>query len=296
MQTPGYTPGAASEEPPSPNTMTMESLTGKVALITGASAGIGAALARELARDGADLVLAARREERLRALAREIEAAGRRAVVVGCDVTRDGDLERAVAAAVERFGRLDVAVANAGFGVAGRLDELGLDDFRRQLETNVFGVLRTVYATLPELKKTRGRLAIVGSVSGHLPTPGASAYCTSKFAVRGLAESIHDELAADGVSVTLVSPGFVDSDIRRVDNRGTLHEGARDPIPAWLRVPTDRAARTIVRAIRRRRRAIVVTGHGKALVFLYRHVPGLVELLIGRFGTPKRRTIRQPDG
>ena len=264
---------------------------GKVALITGASAGIGAALARELARDGADLVLAARREDRLRDLAREIEATGRNAIVVGCDVTRDGDLERAVAAAVERYGRLDIAIANAGFGVAGPVEELRLDDFRRQLETNVFGVLRTLYASLPELRKTRGQFVVLGSVAGHVPTPAISAYNMSKFAVRGLAESIHDELAVSGVSVTLVSPGFVDSDIRRVDNHGTVHESAPDPVPAWLRMPTDRAARAIVRGIRRRRREVVVTGHGKALVLLYRHAPWLVRFVIARFGAPKRRSI-----
>lgn len=269
---------------------------GKVALITGASAGIGAALARELAHEGADLVLTARREDRLRDLAREIETTGRNAVVVGCDVTRDGDPERAVAAAVERYGRLDIAVANAGFGVAGPVEELELDDFRRQLETNVFGVLRTLYASLPELRKTRGQFVVVGSVSGHVPTPETSAYCMSKFAVRGFAESIHDELARSGVSVTLVSPGFVDSDIRRVDNHGTVHEGAPDPVPAWLRMPTDRAARQIGRAIRHRRREVVVTGHGKALVFLYRHAPWLLQFLIARFGAPKRRAIRQPTG
>jgi short-subunit dehydrogenase len=274
----------------------MGSQTGKVALITGASSGIGAALARELARGGADLVLAARREERLRELAREIEAMGRRAIAVACDVTRDGDLERAVAASVETFGRLDIAVANAGFGVAGLAEDLRLDDFRRQMETNVFGVLRTLYAALPELKKTRGHFVVVGSVSGHLPTPTTSAYCMSKFAVRGFTASIHDELAAHGIAVTLVSPGFVDSDIRRVDNRGRVHEDAPDPVPAWLRVPTDRAVRTIARAIARRRREVVVTGHGKALVFLYRHAPWLVDFLIARFGTPKRRAIRQPTG
>jgi short-subunit dehydrogenase len=272
----------------------MSTHAGKVALITGASAGIGAALARELARDGADLVLTARREDRLRELAREIEATGRHAVVVACDVTRDGDLERAVAAAIERFGRLDIAIANAGFGVAGRVEDLKLEDFRRQLETNVFGVLRTLYASLPELRKTRGQFVVVGSVAGHVPTPATSAYCTSKFAVRGLTESIHDELAASGIAVTLVSPGFVDSDIRRVDNHGNVHEEAPDPVPAWLRMPTDRAARAIVRGIRRRRREVVVTGHGKALVFVYRHAPWLMEFLIGRFGGPRRRAIRQP--
>lgn len=273
----------------------MATNTAKAALITGASAGIGAALARELARGGADLVLTARREDRLRDLAREIESTGRHAIAVACDVTRDGDLERAVSAGIERFGHLDLVVANAGFGVAGRLDELTLDDFRRQLETNVFGVLRTLYAALPELKKTRGQFVIIGSVAGHVPSPGTSAYALSKFAVRGLAESIHDELAADGVGVTLVSPGFVDSDIRRVDNRGGLHAGAPDPVPAWLRMPTDRAARVIVRAIQqRRRREVVVTGHGKAMVFLYRHAPWLVQFVIARFGTPKRRAIKQP--
>jgi short-subunit dehydrogenase len=112
----------------------------------------------------------------------------------------------------------------------------------------------------------------------------------SKFAVRGFAESIHDELAASGVAVTLVSPGFVDSDIRRVDNHGRVHEHAPDPVPAWLRMPTDRAARTIVRAIRRRRREVVVTGHGKVLVLLYRHAPWLFRLLLARFGAPKRRS------
>ncbi len=272
----------------------MSTHAGKVALITGASAGIGAALARELARDGADLVLAARREDRLHDLAREIAATGRNAIVVSCDVTRDGELERAVAAAVERYGRLDIAIANAGFGVAGPVEALTLEDFRRQLETNVFGVLRTLYAALPELRKTRGQFVVIGSVSGHVPTPATSAYSMSKFAVRGLAESIHDELAASGISVTLVSPGFVDSDIRRVDNHGKVHEDAPDPVPAWLRMSTDRAARTIVRAIGRRRREIVVTGHGKALVFLYRHAPWLLQWLIARFGGPKRRAIQQP--
>ena len=274
----------------------MSSYAGRVALITGASAGIGAALARELARQGADLVLAARREDRLRDLAREIEATGRSALVVSCDVTRDGDLERAVAAAVERYGRLDIAIANAGFGVAGRVDRLTLDDFRRQLETNVFGVLRTLYATLQELQKTRGQFVVLGSVAGHVPSPATSAYSMSKFAVRGFAESIRDELAAVGVSVTLVSPGFVDSDIRRVDNAGQLHEQAPDPVPAWLRMPTERAARIVVRAILRRRREVVVTGHGKLLVYVYRHAPWLLRALIARQFGPRRRAIQgQPD-
>jgi short-subunit dehydrogenase len=274
----------------------MSSYAGKVALITGASSGIGAALARELARHGADLVLAARREDRLRDLAREIETTGRRALVVSCDVTRDDELERAVAAAVEQYGRLDMAIANAGFGVVGRVEQLKLEDFRRQLETNVFGVIRTLYAALPELQKAGGQFVVLGSVAGHVPTPVTSAYSMSKFAVRGFTESIHDELASLGVSVTLVSPGFVDSEIRRVDNHGQVRETAPDPVPAWLRMPTDRAARVIVRAIQRRRREVVVTGHGKLLVSVYRHAPWLLRVLIARFGGVKRRAAEDDWG
>src|SRR5262245_38829391 len=130
--------------------------TDKVALITGASSGIGEELARQLARDGAMLTLVARRRTMLQALADEIAATGAPApLVVDGDVTRDGDMERAVAESVQRWGKLDVVIANAGFGVVGTFRGLSIEDYRRQFETNVFGVLRTIYAALPEIVKTR---------------------------------------------------------------------------------------------------------------------------------------------
>ncbi len=262
---------------------------GRVVLITGASSGIGAAVAREFARQGADLVLAARRLPRLETLATEVRAMGRRAVVTPCDVTEDGDVEEAVRRGLEALGRLDVVVANAGFVVAGPVERLTLADYRRQFETNVFGALRTVRAALPALRASRGVLAIVGSVSGHVPTPGSSAYSMSKAAVRALAGALRGELAAAGVGVVLVSPGFVESEIRRVDNRGVYHPQARDPVPRWLVVPTDRAARAIVRAISRRRREAVITGHGKVIVWLARLCPSLLAFLIERGGRDPRR-------
>jgi short-subunit dehydrogenase len=262
---------------------------GQTVLITGASSGIGAALAREFTRQGADLVLAARRVDRLEALRAELERIGASATVVRCDVTVDGDLERAAAAARQRFGRIDVVVANAGFGVAGPVERLTLADYRRQFETNVFGVLRTIHATLGDLRRSRGRLVVMGSVSGHVSTPGASAYAMSKFAVRALAEALGHELAADGVSVTLISPGFVESEIRRVDNQGVLRAAADEPMPPRLIMPAARAARQIVRAVARRRREAVITGHGKVAVFLQRHAPGLLAWGIRRFG------IRGPE-
>jgi short-subunit dehydrogenase len=266
---------------------------GNAVFITGASSGIGAALAREFAGEGADVALVARRVDRLEALASEIGKTGRRAVVIACDVTRDGDLERAAGQARAALGKLDVVVANAGFGVTGKLETLSLDDYRRQLETNVFGVLRTVYATLDDLKKTRGRLVLIGSVSGHVAEPGSSAYSMSKFAVHGLAASLGHELAPYGVAVTLISPGFVESEISQVDNRGVWRPQApRRPIPASLVMATPTAARKIVSAVARRRREVVITGFGKAAVVLQRHAPWLLAAVIRRFDIKGRREPR----
>src|SRR5580692_914920 len=222
----------------------------KVVLVTGASSGIGEEMARQLARSGAKVALAARRRDRLEGLAQSItQSGGVPPLTLECDVTRDGDLERAVAACLEKWGKLDVAIANAGFGVTGPLKKLSLEDYRRQFETNLFGVLRTIYAALPEIEKTRGNVVIIGSVAGWAATPGGSAYAMSKFAVRALANSITPELRLAGAKVTLVSPGFVVSNIRRVDNQGMLRAGAKDPIPAWLPVSTSKAVRQILKAV-----------------------------------------------
>src|SRR5213592_2504511 len=204
----------------------------KAVLVTGASSGIGEELAWQLGQAGVKLTLAARRKELLANLAQRIAAAGKpRPLVVQCDVTQDGDLQEAVAETVRQWEKLDVVIANAGFGVIGSLKKLSVEDYRRQFETNVFGVLRTIYAALPEIEKARGNIVIIGSVAGWTATPGTSPYAMSKFALRALANCITPELRPLGVKVTLISPGFVDSNIRRVDNEGQLHAGARDPVP-----------------------------------------------------------------
>jgi short-subunit dehydrogenase len=265
----------------------------KAVLITGASSGIGQELARQLGRAGTKLTLAARRGDALEALSQRIAAEGKpKPLAVTCDVTRDADVQHAVTESVRQWGKLDVVIANAGFGVIGPFKKLSVEDYRRQFETNVFGVLRTIYTALPEIEKTHGNVVIIGSVAGWGATPGASPYAMSKFAVRALANSITPELRLAGVKVTLVSPGFVASNIRRVDNQGNLHAGAKDPIPAWLVMSTEKAVRQILRAVARGKREVIVTGHGKILVVLERFMPWVIRAA-GRKMAAARGSYRQ---
>jgi NADP-dependent 3-hydroxy acid dehydrogenase YdfG len=268
-------------------------LEGRVAVVTGASSGIGAALCREIVLRGGSVVLVARRADRLADFAKEL---GPGAAAVQGDVTRDGDVGRAVATARERFGGVDLLFANAGFAVAGAVTDLSLDDYRRQFETNVFGVLRSVREAMPELEARGGSIGVVGSVNGYVSIPGWSAYCMSKHAVRSLAECLRLELLPRGVSVTHLAPGFVESDIRRTDGHSRVHEQATDPMPAFIVVPAPKAARAMVSAVVARRAEAVITGHGKVAVGVQRHAPAVVAAVLRLGGSVAERLSKRPLG
>jgi len=251
---------------------------GQVVLITGASSGIGAGLAREFAREGAHTVLVARRVERIEALAAELASGSRRSLAVAGDVTRDGDLERAVDLARREFGRLDVAVANAGILMEGRIFDLTLEDYRKHLETNTLGALRTVMAALPALRETRGRMVLIGSLFGMVSVPGDTPYCVSKFALNGLSDGLSHELAPYGISVTHVLSGFVRTEI--------YHNSPLRPPPpkwiAWIALTPEQAARRIVSAAYRRKRRYILPWPTKMAILLQRHLPWVVYRAIGR--------------
>jgi len=266
----------------------------KVVVITGASSGIGEALAREWFSRGSRLVLLARRKERLESLAQSLDPSGARVLVCQGDVTSSASLKSAFEAAIKKFSQVDIVVANAGFGVVGPFDKLNVDDFKRQFDTNVYGVLNTIYAGIDALKQSQGHLVLIGSVAGYVTLSGSLPYAMSKHAIRALADGLWQELHPFGVSVTLVSPGFVESDIRRTNNQGEYHADAKDPYPSWLVMPRKVAARQIVRATTRRRREIVVTHHGKLAAFLIQHFRGMILLLLrslkmGSRGEPARQ-------
>jgi NADP-dependent 3-hydroxy acid dehydrogenase YdfG len=179
-----------------------------VLLITGASSGIGAATAEQAAKAGWRLVLAARSEDKLHDLAERLGAG--RAVAVRCDVQSWDEQQAAVAKAIEAFGRLDAAFANAGFGAKRGFLEETPELWRDMVLTNVYGAALTVRATMPALREARGHLLLTGSVAGRVALPGSLYSCT-KWAVTAMAEAARQELAGSGARVTLVEPGMVDT-------------------------------------------------------------------------------------
>jgi NADP-dependent 3-hydroxy acid dehydrogenase YdfG len=180
-----------------------------VFLITGASSGIGEATARQAAKAGFRLVLAARRIELLEELAGELGAPDR-ALAVKCDVTEWADQEAMVETALSRFGRIDVALANAGFGASRGFLKDTPEHWKSMVLTNVYGAALTIRATLPALKESRGHLLLTGSVAGRRALAG-SLYSATKWAVTAMGEAARQELNGTGVRVTLVEPGMVDT-------------------------------------------------------------------------------------
>ncbi|NET35309.1 MAG: SDR family oxidoreductase [Cyanothece sp. SIO1E1] len=261
----------------------MSNFNHQVALITGASAGLGAAIAKVLASQGAHLILLARRAERLQAIATEIDATGQTVLSIPCDVTQAEAVAQAVAQGHRKFGQIDIVIANAGWSLKGNLEDLSVNDYRRQWETNVFGVLHTIYATLKHLKQTQGRLVVISSVKSYVALGGDSPYSMSKFALRALCESLSQELAADGVSVSHICPGYVATEIRQIDHQGTWHPDWPDSICSKLLISADEAAQQIVQAIDRRQSEQVITYYSKLIIWLKRHLPGLVSWIISTY-------------
>lgn len=188
----------------------MRPLAGQVIIITGASAGIGEATARRLARAGARVVLSARRPDRLGELAREIDPSGAGVLAVAGDVTSAADRENLVAAARAKFGRIDGLVNNAGYGTRGPVEIVPVDLMRKNYETNIFSLIALTQLVLPEMRaRGDGCIVNIGSVAGKIARPLSSIYDSTKHALEALTDGLRGELKPFGVRVTLIRPGFI---------------------------------------------------------------------------------------
>ena len=219
---------------------------GKVVVITGASSGLGEATARHLAAQGASVVLGARRQDRIRALARELS--GGKAIAVTTDVGDRAQVKALVDAAVEAYGRVDVMINNAGVMPQAPLERLRIDEWDRMIDVNIKGVLYGIAAALPNMKQqTAGHFINVSSVAGHKVGPGFAVYAATKHAVRALSEGLRQEVKPYNIRTTVISPGAVATELPQSTTEPDVAERVRKVYETAI--PADSFARAVVFAI-----------------------------------------------
>ena len=254
----------------------------RVIAITGASAGIGRATALRLARDGAAVAICARRADRLEAVAGEIVAAGGQALAMPADVTRAADMDAFVARIVERFGRLDVMMCNAGFGIAGAIDDIAPDQMQKLMDINYTGTYHATRAALPLFRRQRsGHVIMVSSIVGKRGVPFMGAYSATKFAQVGLAECLRCELRGSGIYVSVVYPVSTETEFFEVMSRET---GTTVTRAAGPRQSVEEVADAIAKAIRRPVPEVYPYAKSRALVILNALAPGFTDGIVKRFG------------
>ena len=242
-------------------------LENQVAIITGASSGIGEAIARLFAAEGARLALAARSEERLNAVARALEVTPARALVVPTDVRQPDQVRRLVARTMDAFGTVDILVNNAGIGVYAPFERVNWEHFSEMWEVNFFGAAYAMHEVIPIMKQRgRGTIVNISSVAGRIPLPFMAAYCGTKFALNAFSDALRMELARDRIRVVLVCPGRV----RTPFHERAYYEGGTKRYKGRLGggISAERVARATLRATLAGRREVVVpASHWLAIGF-----------------------------
>jgi len=260
-------------------------LANRVAIVTGASEGIGRALAQQLVSEGAQVALAARSKDKLEALVAELGA--ERALAVPTDVAQPAQVERLVARTVERFGGADILVNNAGFGLYALVEETDWAHLREMWEVNFFGAVACTRAALPHLRQRGGAVVNISSVAGKIPLPYMASYCATKSALNAFSDGLRMELARAGVHVLTVCPGRVRTNFHEAAYR----DGKNLPAIFQQRHPTgvsaEDVARATLRALRRGRREVIIPWRLRLAASLRNLLPGLTERLL-------RELVRDP--
>jgi NAD(P)-dependent dehydrogenase (short-subunit alcohol dehydrogenase family) len=267
----------------------MHPLAEKVVLVTGGSSGIGKATALRLAGFGARVAIASRNKQALDEVAAEAKQRGADALVVPTDVTDPDQCRKAVDATVERFGRLDALICSAGLSMRTYFEGSNLAAMERVIRVNFFGTLYATYFAIPHVKRTRGSLVALSSLTGKRGVPSYAVYGASKFAVQGLYEALRIELGRDGVHVGVVSPGFVDTPLRdRVigPDGQVWRQPPQPPFRVW---PVEKCVDRVIRVLVKRRRQALLPGLSGPMLTLDEALGQRIgDWILGRYFPPDK--------
>lgn len=256
----------------------MDSFKNKVVIITGASSGIGRACAEELAKRGANLVLAARQYVTLCEITAELEAKYQiKALAVQTDVSKEEDCEFLIKQAISTFGKIDVLINNAGLSMRALFNDLDLSVIKNLMDVNFWGTVYCTKYALPEILKVKGSVVGVSSIAGYRGLPGRTGYSSSKFAMNGFMEALRTELLKTGVHVMVACPGFTTSNIRvaALAKDGEAH--GETSMEEGKMMSAEEVAIRISDGIAKRKRTLVMTRQGKLAVWMNKLFPAFTD-------------------
>lgn len=250
----------------------------KVVIVTGASSGIGLASAKEFATNGASVVLAARNRGKLDEIVSQLENPSNH-LAIECDVTKEEECKNLIEKSVERYGKIDILINNAGISMRALFLELSLEAFREVMEVNFYGTVNCTKYALPYILKEGGSIVGVISIAGYKGLPARSAYSASKFAIYGFLETLRLEYLKEKLHVMIFAPGFTSSNIRE---RALTADGTpqgETPRDEGKMMSAEECAKHLLKGIKKKRREVILTAVGKTLVLLNKFFPKLVDRL-----------------
>ena len=254
----------------------------RVVVITGASSGIGRALALEFAEKGDAVVLGARSSDQLKALTHEIEEKGGEAVWQQTDVTQEKDCQKLIALAVKHYGHIDVLINNAGISMRALFRDATVQVIQKVMDVNFWGTVYCTKAALPALLKSKGTVVTVSSVAGIKGLPGRTGYSASKFALQGFMESLRIENLKTGLHVLMAYPGFTASNIRNTALTASGSAQGESPLDEGKIMSAEAVARHIYQAVAKRKDKIVLTTEGKLTNFISKFFPSFLDKMVYR--------------